>query len=490
VLWPCQFTFRTNLPSLSSVGAMKIVNLKNPVMASWLREQGFRLDAPPFLSGAIEARKLLEQLPVKKEPLALLTQGDLGIFHAGRIKRNWVTELEYGIPFLSSTDILQADLSSLPLISKQVITENPQLTICKDWILITRSGSIGRMAYARTDMDGMACSEHVLRVVPDPDRILPGYLYAFLSSKFGVPLVVGGTYGAIIQHIEPHHITNLPVPRLSEEIEARTHRLVREAAELRTQAARTVEEAKKQLTQVSGLRTLKSPSSPTPFCTTSVSSTHVGLRLDGFYHSRYHSDAVQVLLRGIFSAIEVRCIAESIVEPNRFKRVPVNDPTYGLPFFGTAALMRVDPEPTYYIARRQVGVEQYIVDESTLLIPRSGQLSGLIGMCVFPYGKVIHGTVTEDAIRIRCKTSVDAGYLFIALNEEHGIRQLKARAYGSSIPHLDVHQIGCVLVPKLPAKERERIGEMGAVVGKLRDTAIRLEAEARATVESAIEEAA
>ena len=50
---------------------MKIVNLKNPVMASWLREQGFRLDAPPFLSGAIEARKLLEQFPVKKEPLAL-----------------------------------------------------------------------------------------------------------------------------------------------------------------------------------------------------------------------------------------------------------------------------------------------------------------------------------------------------------------------------------------------------------------------------------
>ena len=97
---------------------MKIVNLKNPVMASWLREQGFRLDAPPFLSGAIEARKLLEQLPVKKEPLALLTQGELGIFHAGRVKRNWVTDPEYGVPFLSSTDILQADLSRLSLISQ------------------------------------------------------------------------------------------------------------------------------------------------------------------------------------------------------------------------------------------------------------------------------------------------------------------------------------------------------------------------------------
>src|SRR5262249_33857220 len=152
-------------------------------------------------------------------------------------------------------------------------------------------------------------------------------------------------------------------------------------------------------------------------------------------------------------AIEIGRIVESIIEPNRFKRVPVNNPTYGLPFFGTAALMRIDPEPTYYLARRQPGVEQYIVDESTLLIPRSGQLSGIIGVCVLPYGKVIRGAVTEDAIRIQCRTSVDTGYLFIALNEEHGIRQLKARAYGSSIPHLDVHQIGCVLVPKLPEKE-------------------------------------
>ena len=93
------------------------------------------------------------------------------------------------------------------------------------------------MAYARPDMDGMACSEHVLRVVPDPDRILPGYLYAFLSSKFGVPLVVGGTYGAIIQHIEPHHIANLPVPRLGETVETRADELVQNAAAQRSKAA-------------------------------------------------------------------------------------------------------------------------------------------------------------------------------------------------------------------------------------------------------------
>ena len=76
---------------------------------------------------------------------------------------------------------------------------------------------------------GCGLRSNIMKVVPDPDRILPGYLYAFLSSKFGVPLVVGGTYGAIIQHIEPHHIANLPVPRLGDELETQVHKLIKEA---------------------------------------------------------------------------------------------------------------------------------------------------------------------------------------------------------------------------------------------------------------------
>ena len=122
---------------------------------------------------------------------------------------------EYGRPFLSSTDILQADISSLACITEKVVAQTSRLLISSGWTLITRSGTIGRMAYSRSDMDGHACSEDVLRVVPDPDKVPPGYLYAYLSSKFGVPLVVGGTYGAIIQHIEPEHLANISVPRFS-----------------------------------------------------------------------------------------------------------------------------------------------------------------------------------------------------------------------------------------------------------------------------------
>ena len=112
----------------------------------------------------------------------------VGIFHAGRIKRNWVTEQNTVFPSYRA----QISYKRIYLVSHRLATRslqsNPKLTIRKDWSLITRSGSIGRMAYTRPDMDGMACSEDVLRVIPNPDRILPGYLHAFLSSKFGMPV--------------------------------------------------------------------------------------------------------------------------------------------------------------------------------------------------------------------------------------------------------------------------------------------------------------
>ena len=164
------------------------------VPSAWLERDGRRLDCGPYMSGALEAKVLLEALSARKDPLSTVTRGGLsGIFHAGRIRRTWVDSPDYGRPFLSSTEILQADLTHLPYISKRAVTENPRLLISPNWILITRSGTVGRMGYSRRDMAGYACSEHVLRVVPDPEKIPPGYLYAYLSSKFGVPLVVGGT---------------------------------------------------------------------------------------------------------------------------------------------------------------------------------------------------------------------------------------------------------------------------------------------------------
>src|SRR5439155_3643344 len=120
-----------------------------------------------------------------------------------RFPRSYVLDETQGVPFLGSTDILSADSSYLPMLAKHQVKMQPELLIEDGWTLISCSGTVGRMAISRPDMKGMAGSQHFMRVVADEKEVLPGYLHAYLSSRFGVPLIVIGTYGSIIQHIEP-----------------------------------------------------------------------------------------------------------------------------------------------------------------------------------------------------------------------------------------------------------------------------------------------
>jgi type I restriction enzyme, S subunit len=208
------------------------------VPSTWLGKNGRRLDCGPYMSGAIEAKELLKKHP--NIPLRDLTIGhNGGIFNGPRFPRVYVEDSENGVPFLGSTDILDADLSFVSLLSKKQVKRNPALVLYEGWTLITCSGTIGRMAYSRSDMKGMAGSQHFMRVVPDTEKIRPGYLYAYLSSRFGVPIVVSGTYGAIIQHIEPHHLSDLPVPRLGE-VEDQANDLIQSAADLRVEAGEII----------------------------------------------------------------------------------------------------------------------------------------------------------------------------------------------------------------------------------------------------------
>ncbi|MGY3961273.1 methylation-associated defense system restriction endonuclease subunit S MAD5 [Aeromonas popoffii] len=461
---------------------MTFASFKNAriVRSGLLDEGGRRLDCNPYMSGALEARDALKRLQTV-DRLSTVTER---IYHAGREGRTWVDDPQYGVPFLGSSDILSADLSALPLLSKRQVERNPLFKLGGAWTLITRSGTIGRMAYVRSEMAAMACSEHVLRVVPNPELIPPGYLYAFLSSRYGVPLVVSGTYGAIIQHIEPEHIAELPVPRFAPDIESRIDQAIARSASLRDEASRTLERAITELLVKAFLPAMPTGGAVTPFSVSSVSASSLQRRCDGFFHSRYHLDATAAIKQsGRFQTLAQ--FTSSIVEPNRFKRIVLNADSGGVPLFGTSSIFWNDPEASYYLPSKLA--EPYIVSSNTLLVPRSGQLQGVIGRPVLPYGDIIGGAVSEDAIRINCHTPVEAGLLFVFLTSDYGLRQLKARAFGSSIPHLDVRQIGECLMPELDPEVADRIGRAGLRVSELRSEALRLERGARRAVEEQIE---
>ena len=178
------------------------------VPSSWIEKEGRRLDCGPYMSGAMEVRELLRQLTARKDHLQDLAEGGIsGIVNAGRITRLWVENDQNGYPFLSSTDILQADLGNISRIAKSVARQNSQLLIKDHWTLISSFGNHrtdGLRPFA--DMKGMAgyCNMFMTGHVPDDEQNeTPGYLYAYLFKQNFVrrSIIASGTYGAIIQHI-------------------------------------------------------------------------------------------------------------------------------------------------------------------------------------------------------------------------------------------------------------------------------------------------
>ena len=128
-----------------------------------------------------------------------------------------------------------------------------------------------------------------------------------------------------------------------------------------------------------------------------------------------------------------------------------------------------------------------MIGNTTVLVPRSGQLVGLIGNAVLPHGDILDGAVSEHAIRLLAPDDVTAGFLYACLSSEYARRQLKARAYGSSIPSLDESKVSGVVLPLLNDEQMESLGRRAFAVRTARHNAVTREREARTLVERWIE---
>lgn len=160
----------------------------------------------------------------------------IDIFYPGRHKRNYVVPSIDSLPFYSGTQILQVrpfDLKYQPKSSKIASS----CIVQKDWILITRSGSTGRVIIVGDYLAGSMVSEHVIRVICDPELINPYYLYAFLAgNKIGKVLMQKGIYASVVDHLTPDFIGSLPIPRLAPEKEEEIALRIKEAEEYRSKA--------------------------------------------------------------------------------------------------------------------------------------------------------------------------------------------------------------------------------------------------------------
>jgi type I restriction enzyme M protein len=122
-----------------------------------------------------------------------------------------------------------------------------KLYLRRGMILITDSGTVGRVVYATNHHDGAIGTNNLVRIVIE-DEALRGYIYQFLLSPMGQNQLRANIYGAIVDHIEPEDVKQVIVPlpedrTLLEEIGLR----VIEAVQLQEAASTLDKESRKLL---------------------------------------------------------------------------------------------------------------------------------------------------------------------------------------------------------------------------------------------------
>lgn len=79
-------------------------------------------------------------------------------------------------------------------------------------IMITRSGTIGKMTYATKDMaENYLVSDDLVRIRVQ-DKNLRAYLVSYFASKTALSLMLLDEYGSVQQHLQPRHIQEMIIP--------------------------------------------------------------------------------------------------------------------------------------------------------------------------------------------------------------------------------------------------------------------------------------
>lgn len=157
-----------------------------------------------------------------REGWSVSTVGELAqkVYKGGRFKREDLqTEVRGGSEvkeFYTPAALLQEHGENVKLLDLGKASERRKRyilrhTMRRGQILVTRSGTIGRLIYTTDAHDGHIGSDDLIRV-EIADEPLRFYVLGFLKTKLGQDQMKRNEYGTIQQHLEPRHVREIVVP--------------------------------------------------------------------------------------------------------------------------------------------------------------------------------------------------------------------------------------------------------------------------------------
>lgn len=404
---------------------------------------GFRFDAPVHLSEGVSAKRLMQSCPYE-----LLTIGDVSerVWHAGRWRRVYVNNPNNGITLLGSSAILKSDLSKEKMISVKYTEDKEDKALKKGWTLISCSGTIGNCAFANAQHAEKLASQDVIRVSPN-NILREGVIYAFLASKYGYSMLTQGTFGSVIQHIEPENVKSIPIPHFPETFQKEVDDLMQESARLREEAVDALEVAKGLIMD---------------FCQEEYATTRlkrfVSVKIKGvcstlntrFDPTIYINKGVQWVKSIQKQSTRLGDLNVKMWYPGIFKRAYVEN---GLPYLKGSSVFDVNPFKTcdHLSKARTPKLDDLWLKEGMLLITCAGAC-GLVKMITKEYED--KGAIgSPDIIRLVSNdTLFTTEYIFAYLQLSPIYDYMQSLKYGSVIERFDIENIKTIPIVR-PTEE-------------------------------------
>lgn len=124
----------------------------------------------------------------------------VNIFVPTRFKRNYTADELISIPFLQGAHITQIKPQGIKRLYNK--TKNiDDIIVHKNMILLTRSGTVGKLSLVGDCWDGWAATDHIIRLSVKSDSLNPGYLILFLLSDYAQYQINHLVYGSNVDEI-------------------------------------------------------------------------------------------------------------------------------------------------------------------------------------------------------------------------------------------------------------------------------------------------
>lgn len=415
---------------------MKVAITKN----SWLKDSDLRLDASFHLSQSIQIKHLFQ-----KSPYILSTIGDQSdqIFSGNIFKRVYVNNPYNGIPYITGSDMIKQDIDSGKYISKKQAHYLQNLILKKDWILVSCSGTLGNTVFTNELFQNRIATHDLIRILPNSKDVLNGFLYAYLSSKYGYSLLTQSSYGGVVKHIEPEHIENIPVPIFPENKQLEIHNLIVESTELRVEANKLQREAIDLIEN-----TLPLIGQTKQYVSSISNLSKNNLRFDAstnFTNIELFYNKLTVK----YNMPTIEELSEKVFTPNIFKRLRVDNPVFGIPFLSGSDLLDAMPTFNSFLSKRMKNIDDYILRNGWIAI----QDAGTIGYVTLVNGYLDGVAATNNLVRVVPKKTSANYYIYAFLKTQQGQAILKSYEYGSVQKHIDNNQVSQIKIPILPEYE-------------------------------------